>query len=900
MRVVPQCAWLDGCVPELVAAWFLAPGIRLEQPIARLLVNGTAKSVHAAFGDGGLFSLYMASRLVALALERSTEGAARLQMTDGFNTALQWCAEHLSERSSQGGEAACSCPFCPEAAGASGGSRHSEEGGHDTCDGGPCCCHLDEMHEKRGHACCPDGQGTDRGQPMEQGMGSPLHAGGAVHGAADTRALRDIKGPSRSSGDGPSAAPAAANRIEEPPPADNKSMRAVSNAGITELMGHSHGGGCGRSLRLPIRWDDLGTVLALVRTVLAPKKVACLRTPSSVRLFAVVVAQAFIASLPSGTPHAADASSAPTGPCVRILPVQGPPPDKSCCIEGVLLDTPCPPNVLPLEGARVALFGVPLDLVPVPSPGPPATSSSSSTWDSVSMLTPAPVVMEAHVGSEGPGARAGWAATAAASQLAQLKQLADQLKALGVTVVGCQKLIHPHVKEYLLRLGMLPLERLSILHIGAVARLSGALVAMSPRLPASRAQAVAVLGWLGRVQRMDVAGKSYLHLVAAASMPSCVRAAPVTTLVVCALSEAALDELAYVTAAGCRLLERAVQTPVAVPGGGCFESLLAHHLRSRLQRLSVGSTQGCKLGSRGTRHGDGSSHSQPYHDARQSSCPGIIMASTKQATAWEARSMQPAMGAGAHVDPMWSHGVLAFAIALEELASALVPANTHANVTEGHTPGPPWDPQDPGQQPPQGHQHELRALIDGARTRDDMARAIVRANRYPAWVQCPACHHGGAALWPFAGLQPAQGSPRLYMPQEGGRSPASGMAGTNASSSHVGLMGKAGSNSDSGLPTGNNVKNFCGWVSGDAAISVVASYRTPAGSCTDHTNAIAPGMPEAHEETLISHSHDGSNERRLIHADVLDLLSCKMAALQAAVEVAVMALRVDSIRHFTG
>ena len=57
--------------------------------------------------------------------------------------------------------------------------------------------------------------------------------------------------------------------------------------------------------------------------------------------------------------------------------------------------------------------------------------------------------------------------------LMAMNTLVDQLVDMGVGLVACQKVIHPSVKRRLRQKGLLAIDRLSMLHIGAVQQVTG-------------------------------------------------------------------------------------------------------------------------------------------------------------------------------------------------------------------------------------------------------------------------------------------------------------------------------------------------------------------------------------------------------------------------------------------
>ena len=86
-----------------------------------------------------------------------------------------------------------------------------------------------------------------------------------------------------------------------------------------------------------MRLNHLPAMLALARTVLAPKQL-CAPDANTVEYLCVQLVQAFVLSAGPGGDPAEDGASAG----IRIQEVLGPPPRASTCLDGVLIDTPVP------------------------------------------------------------------------------------------------------------------------------------------------------------------------------------------------------------------------------------------------------------------------------------------------------------------------------------------------------------------------------------------------------------------------------------------------------------------------------------------------------------------------------------------------------------------------------
>jgi chaperonin GroEL (HSP60 family) len=175
-------------------------------------------------------------------------------------------------------------------------------------------------------------------------------------------------------------------------------------------------------------------------------------------------------------------------------------------------------------------------------------------------------------------ARAGedeeWA-TSEQSQRA-MEELCDEWARLGVGLVASQKRIHPFLKHRLLAMGVVPLERLSIRHIQALHSVIGGKLLGTLKL-----EAMHVPGARGHLQGMRervLGGRRYLQLDCDAS-----GSRKKSTLLAWAVDKQAADELEAQLEDVLLLLKHAIKDGAVVPGGGCFEALLAAHLRARVQ-----------------------------------------------------------------------------------------------------------------------------------------------------------------------------------------------------------------------------------------------------------------------------------------------------------------------------
>ncbi|XP_071501917.1 molecular chaperone MKKS-like [Diadema antillarum] len=301
-------------------------------------------------------------------------------------------------------------------------------------------------------------------------------------------------------------------------------------------------------LRIPIDLASMDAMLSLVRPVIGSKP-GCGMDTGQVTFISSLVMQAFVSSIPSP-----NSQQVLTLPQVQIVGVESWPISGSHFVQGVLMAAPDIPTSFKRDlgtpgvhtgpeggGIRVALYDISL------------AGDSEEFIDVRYELSPGLHAEDA--------------------TLAAMKDLVDHLVAHGVGLVACQRVIHPSVKGYLRARGVQALDRLSLLHIREVQRITDAeiLSSLDTNVPASS------LGHLTDIRHHVMFKKSYLHLINTASPQCC--------LVLCHYTEQALEELKHVCQVALHTLTLALKDPWALPGAGCLEFNLAHHIRRQVKEL---------------------------------------------------------------------------------------------------------------------------------------------------------------------------------------------------------------------------------------------------------------------------------------------------------------------------
>ncbi|KAH3732898.1 McKusick-Kaufman syndrome protein [Pelomyxa schiedti] len=312
--------------------------------------------------------------------------------------------------------------------------------------------------------------------------------------------------------------------------------------------------------RVNIEWDDTHSLVALLMGVIGTKAVSLCK---AVVLNTNLVSnskkyKAFITAIPAST-------SCSLVPTVRLLGFLGHVNDTQM-INGALLDVAIEKHSLrhPTHEQKVILF---CDNVQ-----PPA----------ISAVSPGCTGEKVHVKWEMAG-------NFPTSDESQLETFVTHMQKLNVGVVASQKTIHPRIRELLISAGIVPLERLSIVHVEAFRQVTGAsfqpnisqffvnthtegyLQVMNSVLPS--------LGAIGSMNKWKMNNKTFLMVEPSGGFP-CQN--PCSTLVVFAPTQFALDELQAAVHSALTVLNSVLHTPHAYVGAGCFETCLSACITNNL------------------------------------------------------------------------------------------------------------------------------------------------------------------------------------------------------------------------------------------------------------------------------------------------------------------------------
>ncbi|XP_071833170.1 molecular chaperone MKKS-like [Apostichopus japonicus] len=300
-----------------------------------------------------------------------------------------------------------------------------------------------------------------------------------------------------------------------------------------------------KDISFKIDLSNLDAMLCLVRSIFRSKPSCCVSTVE-INILSSLVLQTLFSSLPDNLPKNLFI------PRVEYVTMVGYPATETKLINGVLLDVPSSfhkivaawKKELNIDHAdiKVALFNNSLAIKRDPLPG---------------------VTLEVSVDVDIEGY---------ASQ--QMEVLSSKLRQAGVNFVGCQKVIHPTLVKTLHQMGILTVDRLSLLHIGAVQNLTGACILSSMDCDITADS----LGSLVDVTSQSVLDQEMLQLTSSQENQ-------VTTVILCHRTEACLQELKHVFGVAYHVACLSLSNPEVVPGGGVFETCLVTILRGKLTEL---------------------------------------------------------------------------------------------------------------------------------------------------------------------------------------------------------------------------------------------------------------------------------------------------------------------------
>lgn len=330
----------------------------------------------------------------------------------------------------------------------------------------------------------------------------------------------------------------------------------IPRALLTQLYHHSmeilknHLKSCQWKIKLDI--GNMKSMMTLINSIIGTKP-ACRLSESERRHIGVLILQAFVKSIPSGAARQGSPETVLTPERILILTCEGDSVEESRVLEGVVLRAP---DIATFQHQGKTLVG----------------NSPKVALYNISMAGDTEEWFAGDVRTETTGTGDKFTLTNAV--LRQIIKLSDWLVAAGVRVIACQKCVHPFLKTYLRDKGAFVVDRLSILHISAVQRLTGATILSTFSMEISEES----FGQLERIDHVVLNDKSYIHLYPKSS------SSQINTLVLCSPDETSLEELKTVSQAAVCALYETLACPFVVPGAGCLDTHLASLLRQYAQR----------------------------------------------------------------------------------------------------------------------------------------------------------------------------------------------------------------------------------------------------------------------------------------------------------------------------
>ncbi|XP_068695767.1 molecular chaperone MKKS-like [Montipora foliosa] len=318
--------------------------------------------------------------------------------------------------------------------------------------------------------------------------------------------------------------------------------------------------------KMKLDFGKMKNMLTIINSIIGTKP-TCGLSQSDRQHIGVLIMQAFVKSLPSRTPHQDSSEEVLSPEPIPIVTCEGDSVEDSRILEGVVLRAP---DIAIFQHQRKTLVG----------------STVKVALYNISMAGDTDEWFASDVRTETTSTGDNFSITSAV--LRQMIKLADWLIAVGVRVVACQKCVHPALKQYLRDKGAFVIDRLSILHISAVQRLTGAQILSTFREDISEAS----FGQLDRIDHLILNDKSYIHLLPKSA------SSQVNTLVLCSPEETSLEELKTACQAAVCALYKTLACPYVVPGAGCLDTHLASVLRRYAQTSGskVAEEFGCTKG----------------------------------------------------------------------------------------------------------------------------------------------------------------------------------------------------------------------------------------------------------------------------------------------------------------
>ncbi|NXK67329.1 TCPB protein, partial [Sylvietta virens] len=304
-------------------------------------------------------------------------------------------------------------------------------------------------------------------------------------------------------------------------------------------MDHLKSEACG--CRVSVDFSNVEIPVCLVRSILTSKP-ACMLNKTEVDHLTSLVLKAFIFTVPCHVE-----TNAVLGKCV-IIPVKGRRIVDSTVFPGLLIEI------------REIQLGKPL-----------AVKRTSSNMIKIALFS-------VSMSGDGFNPEEGTVAvhhsiSLEVSELNQLLNVGMQLVKDEVGLVVCQKVMHPSLKQYLKKNGIIAVDRAGLSVMEPLGRMTG----NRPPVASIHLLSPGCYGSLKDLCIESLASKHFLHLIPEDTV--------ICSLILCSRSETAWDELKRVCETAGHVLQLTVKEPLALLGGGCTETHLASYIRYKSSSL---------------------------------------------------------------------------------------------------------------------------------------------------------------------------------------------------------------------------------------------------------------------------------------------------------------------------
>ena len=377
-----------------------------------------------------------------------------------------------------------------------------------------------------------------------------------------------------------------------------RGLNYANDIAVEELMSSSS------SVSLTLDWSESSHIVSVLLSIFRPHQSSTSLTNDEMEDLARTLLSAFIGSLSDGS----DGCLSPRLVFHKTLLTPDIPEGVRCHhYEGILFfDIPLP-RLFPRNGSRDVLVAVFEQSLEIPEQSSNISIECHNTSTSLYQKTTEKSIISVKD-----------------LEYNFLNEMCDVFVRSNVGLVCCQRRIHPHLQRILSLKGVLCIPRLSIRYINAMLKLSGAkqmggFPHLQTLIKTNSTKDIYIerssLGYLHRVHVQSFGSKSFIAvqqsvLYGEESASDEVvenedivlirllknkllvkdlisRRVKYSTVLLIARQEYQCREMEYICAGAIRVLSQLINTsnPAVLPGGGCWLSYLAHHVRNKISNL---------------------------------------------------------------------------------------------------------------------------------------------------------------------------------------------------------------------------------------------------------------------------------------------------------------------------